>query len=63
MQFKLQLTNETWESVDIDNNTNNNFNYFLHTFLNIFEASFPVKYKKYTQKQEWLDYTRNKHNL
>jgi hypothetical protein len=45
MQFQLQLTNESWESVCIDNDTNNKFNRLLHTFLNIFEASFPVKYR------------------
>jgi hypothetical protein len=43
MQFQLQLANESWESVYIDNDTNSDS--FLHTFLNIFEASFPVKYK------------------
>jgi len=43
MQFQLQLANETWESVYIDNNTNNRFNSFLDTFLNVFEASFQVK--------------------
>jgi hypothetical protein len=45
IQFQLQLANETWESVCIDNDTNNKFKSFPHTFLNIFEASFPVKYK------------------
>jgi hypothetical protein len=45
MQFQLQLANGAWESVYIDNDTNNKFNSFLCTFLNIFEASFPVKYK------------------
>jgi hypothetical protein len=45
MQFQLQLANESWEYVCIDNNTINKFNSFLHTFLNILEASFPVKYK------------------
>jgi hypothetical protein len=45
MQFQLQLANETWESVYIDKDSNSKFNSFLHTFLKIFEASFPVKYK------------------
>jgi len=33
------------ESVCTDNATNSKFNSFLHTFLNISEFSFPVKYK------------------
>jgi len=45
IQFQLQLANESWESSHIDNDTNSKFNSFLHTFLNIFGASFPVKYK------------------
>jgi hypothetical protein len=43
MQFQPQLANESWESVYIDNDTNSDS--CLHTFLNIFEVSFPVKYK------------------
>jgi hypothetical protein len=55
MQFLLQLANETWESVYIDNATNGKFNSFLHTFLNIFEASFPVKYKSIQRnKNGWI---------
>jgi hypothetical protein len=45
MQFQLLLKSETWESVYKDNDTNNKFNSFLYTFLNIFEASFPITYK------------------
>jgi hypothetical protein len=45
MQFQLLLENATWESVYEDNDTNNKFNSFLYTFLNIFEASFPIKCK------------------
>jgi hypothetical protein len=30
--------------VCIDNDTNNKFNFYLHASLNIFEATFPVKY-------------------
>jgi hypothetical protein len=44
MQFQLQLANDRWKSVCIDNGNKNKFNSFLHTFINIFE---------------WLDYTRN----
>jgi hypothetical protein len=55
MQFKLQLAHETWESVCIDNDTNNKFNSFLHTFLNIFEASFQVKYESiHRNKNDWI---------
>jgi hypothetical protein len=54
MQFQLQLANETSESVYIDNNTNNKFNNFLHTSLNICEASFPVIYKSiHRNKNGW----------
>jgi hypothetical protein len=54
MQFQLQLANETWESVCIDD-TNNKFNFFLHTFLNIFEANVPVKYKNiHRNKNGWI---------
>jgi hypothetical protein len=43
-QFHLQLANESWESVYIDNDTNKKFNSFPRTLLNIFEASLLVKY-------------------
>jgi hypothetical protein len=45
MQFQLLLKSETWESVYKDNDTNNKFNSFLYSFLNIFEASFPITHK------------------
>jgi hypothetical protein len=55
MQFQHQLVNESWESVYIDNDTNNKFNSFLHSFLSIFEDSFQVKYKSvYRNKNGWL---------
>jgi hypothetical protein len=46
MQFQLLLKSEPWESVYKDNDTNNKFNSFLHALLNIFEASFPIKYNR-----------------
>jgi hypothetical protein len=47
--MQLQSANETWESVYIDNDTNNKFNSFLHT------ASFPVKYKSiHKTKNGWI---------
>jgi hypothetical protein len=55
MQFQLQLVNESWESVYINNNTNSKFNSFLRNFLNIFEASFPVKYTNiHGNKNGWI---------
>jgi hypothetical protein len=55
MQFQLQLANETWVSVYIDNDTNNKFNYVLHAFLNIFQVTFPVKYKSIQRnKNGWI---------
>jgi hypothetical protein len=45
MQFQLLLKSETWGYVYKDNDTNNKSDSFLHTFLNIFEASFPIKYR------------------
>jgi hypothetical protein len=55
MQFQLQLANESWESVCVDNDTNSKFNSLLHTFVNIFEASFPVKYKNINRNENvWI---------
>jgi hypothetical protein len=55
MQFQLKLANGTWESLYTNNDPNNNFKSFLHTFLNNFEASFPVKYKCiHRNKNGWV---------
>jgi deoxyribodipyrimidine photolyase-like uncharacterized protein len=43
-QFRLLLKSKTWESVYKDNDTNKKFNLYLYAFLNIFEASFSIKY-------------------
>jgi hypothetical protein len=40
MQFQLLLKNETWESI-----YNSKFNSFLYSFLNIYDGTFPTKYK------------------
>jgi hypothetical protein len=40
------LKQETWEYVYQTQSTNYMFNSFLRTFLNIFEASFPVNYRR-----------------
>jgi hypothetical protein len=54
-QFQLLLKSETWEFVYKDDDTNIKFNSFLYTFLNIFEASFPIKYKnKGKIKNDWI---------
>jgi hypothetical protein len=38
-----------------DNDTNNKFILFLFTFLNIFEASFAIKYKSTGRlKNDWI---------
>jgi hypothetical protein len=55
MQFQLLLKSETWESVYKDSDTNNKFNSFFKSFLNIFEASFPIKYKSTGKiKNDWI---------
>jgi len=55
MQFQRQLPNESWECVNIDNDTNSKFNSFLCTFLNISEAGFPVKCKSiHRNKNGWI---------
>jgi hypothetical protein len=45
VQFQLLLKSETWKSVYKDNDANNKFHPFSFAFLNIFEASFPIRYK------------------
>jgi hypothetical protein len=45
------MKKETWESVYRDNDANYMFDSFLCTFLNIFQASFPIKYKSINNKK------------
>jgi hypothetical protein len=55
MQFQLLLMSETWESVYRDQDINNRFHSFLYTALNIFEASFPIKYESMGKiKNDWV---------
>jgi ribosomal protein L33 len=54
MNFQTLLKNETWESVYIDTDPNHAFNSFLFTFLNIFHASFTVKYKSMEDKNDCI---------
>jgi hypothetical protein len=44
MNFQTLPNKETWEYVFVHKDSNRMFNSFLCTFLNIFQASFPVKY-------------------
>jgi hypothetical protein len=60
MQFQLLPKNGTWESIYKSNDTNNKFNPFLYSFLNIYEASFPTKHRR---NKKWMDNTRNKNIL
>ena len=53
--FQTLLKKETWERVYKVKDTNCMFNSFLCTFLNIFKASFPVKYKSTNNvKNDWI---------
>jgi hypothetical protein len=53
--FQTLLKQETWESVYQTQDTNYMFNSFLRTFLNIFESSFPVNYRRtYKEKNDWI---------
>jgi len=54
MDFQILLKKETWQPVYIDTDPNHMFNSFLCTFLNIFQASFPVKYKRMKDKNNWI---------
>ncbi|PNF25679.1 hypothetical protein B7P43_G16270, partial [Cryptotermes secundus] len=54
-QFQLLLKRESWERVYKENDTNNKYNLFLSSFLNIFEATFPIKYKNVRElKNDWI---------
>jgi hypothetical protein len=54
MQFELQVANEKL-GICIDDDTSSKFDSFLRTFLNIFEVSFPVKYKSiHRNKDVWI---------
>jgi hypothetical protein len=56
MNLEAVLQTEIMEPVYKDKNLNHIFNLFLCTYLNIFQASCPVKYKSMTKKT--LDYPR-----
>jgi len=52
MNFQTLPNKETWEYGYVDKDPNHMFNSFLCTFLNIFQASFPVKYKSMKDKDD-----------
>jgi hypothetical protein len=55
--FSEQLSNETWEEVYHNTYVNSAFNYFLSTFLNIYEASFPIIYLSNSNDKSWITTT------
>jgi hypothetical protein len=52
--FQKLLSNETWDDIYNENYINDNFNTFLKTFINIFEASFPVAYLHKNKDNGWI---------
>jgi hypothetical protein len=50
--FQTLLKEGTWEYVYENQGTDYMFNSFLSTFLHIFAASFPVKYKSTSKKKK-----------
>jgi hypothetical protein len=55
MHFQHLLKNERWETVYKDSDTNKKFNSFLFTLLNIFDASFQMKYKSIGKlRNDWI---------
>ena len=51
---ELSGVQKKWESLYIDKDSNHMFISFLCTFLNILQASFPVKYKRMKDKNHWI---------
>ena len=52
MNYQAVLKTVIWDSVHKD--PNHIFKLFLCTFLNIFQASCPVKYNNMTRKNNWI---------
>jgi len=53
--FQTQLEKkETWEAIYKDTCSNRMSIAYLCTFLKIFEASFPLKYKGTKEKKDWI---------
>ena len=53
-EFSGSTKKRTWESVYIDTDPNHMYNSFLRTFLSIFQAHFPAKYKCMKDKNDWI---------
>jgi hypothetical protein len=55
IQFQHLPKCETWTSVYKDSDINSKFSSYLYTFLNSFEASFPIKYLSIERiKKGWI---------
>jgi hypothetical protein len=55
IDFKLQLSHETWEPIFDENDVNNNFNLLLNIFLRIYYSSFPlILYKCIKKNKSWI---------
>jgi hypothetical protein len=52
--FQQLLSNGTWDDTYNEHDLNDNFNAFLKTFINIFEASFPVAYLHKNKDNDWI---------
>jgi hypothetical protein len=59
MPLQILLRNETWKSIYNSKDTNNKFNSFLDTFINMYEARFPTEYKHIGKIKKWMDNARN----
>jgi hypothetical protein len=60
MCFQLLLKNETWVFVYKSSDTNDQFNSFLYSFLNIYEATFPTSYKNTGKiRNGWITGNKN----
>jgi GTPase SAR1 family protein len=46
LEFKLNLSFESWDDIFDDNDVNVLFKYFLSTYLRLFYASFPLKFHR-----------------
>ena len=52
--FQAPLKTGSWESAYTDRDPNHMLNSFLCTFLNIFQASFTVKYRSMKDMNDWI---------
>jgi hypothetical protein len=52
--FSEKLLNETWKEVYHNTDVSSAFKYFLSTFLNIYEASFPIIYLSNSNDKIWI---------